>query len=103
MGGDSLRDFPTWYRPKEIVELCHEIGVMRRPGDEIDLSELDREIPALRAKLRYVDAPLLEIASSEIRHRAAEGLPIRYYLPERVYAYILEHGLYDVHGCTKIP
>jgi nicotinate-nucleotide adenylyltransferase len=94
MGGDSLRNFPSWHRPKEIVELCYEIGVMRRPGDQIDLSELDRKIPTLRAKLRYVDAPLLEIASSEIRHRAGAGLPIRYYLPEAVYAYIRAHGLY---------
>ncbi len=94
MGGDSLRDFPSWYRPQEIVEICYEVGVMRRPDDKIDLSELVRKIPALRAKIRYVDAPLLEIASSEIRRRAAQSLPIRYYLPENVYAYIRSHKLY---------
>ncbi len=95
MGGDSLQNFPTWRRPTDIVTACHEIGVMRRPGDKIDLSELDKEVPTLRAKVRYVDAPLLEIASREIRRRASLGLPIRYYLPEAVYAYIQEHKLYN--------
>ena len=95
MGGDSLHDLPSWHRPEDIVSACHEIGVMRRPGDRIDLSELDKIIPSLRAKLRYVDAPLLEIASREIRRRAAEGFPIRYYLPNAVYRYIQENKLYD--------
>jgi len=95
MGGDSLRDFLTWHRPADIVAACHEIGVMRRPGDVIDLSEFDMAIPSLRSKLRYIDAPLLEIASSEIRHRAGQGSPIRYYLPDPVYGYIQEYGLYD--------
>ena len=95
MGGDSLRNFPSWHRPEDILAACHEIGVMRRPGDRIDLSELDEKIPSLRSKLRYVDAPLLEIASRQIRRRAAQGRPIRYYLPDAVYSYIQEHRLYD--------
>ncbi len=95
MGGDSLRNLPSWHRPEDIIFACHEIGVMRRPGDLIDLSKLDQVLPSLRAKLRYVDAPLLEIASREIRRRAAAGLPIRYYLPDAVYHYIQENKLYD--------
>ena len=95
MGGDSLHDFLSWHRPADIVAACHEIGVMRRPDDFIDLSELDMAIPNIRSKLRFVDAPLLEIASSEIRRRAALGLPIRYYLPNPVYDYIRDYGLYD--------
>ncbi len=99
MGGDSLRDFPSWHRPDEILRACHEIGVMRRPGDLIDLSELDKTIPSLRSKLRYVDAPLLEISSRQIRRRATQGRPIRYYLPDAIYNYIQEHLLYDF----KVP
>ena len=95
MGGDSLHNLPSWHRPEEIISACYEIGVMRRPGDLIDLSELDKIFPNLRPKLRYVDAPLLEIASSEIRRRAKAGLPIRYYLADAVYGYIQENRLYD--------
>jgi len=94
IGGDSLHDLPTWHRPAELVSACAKIGVMRRAGDRIDLTGLEAQIPGLSAKVRYIDAPLLEIASHEIRERAAAGLPFRYYLLPAVYKYILEHRLY---------
>ena len=94
MGGDSLRDLPAWHRPIDLVaELCF-IGVMRRPGDSIDLPALEKIIPGLAAKVRYVDAPLLDIAAHEIRQRVADGRPFRYFLPPAVYDYIVEHNLY---------
>ena len=93
MGGDSLRDLPTWHRPADFVSACHAIGVMRRPGDSIDTAKLEDAVAGLRSKVRFVDAPLLEISSSEIRRRAAKRWPIRYYLPPQVYAYIQEKGL----------
>jgi nicotinate-nucleotide adenylyltransferase len=94
MGGDSLRDLPTWHRPNDFVSACHLIGVMRRPGDAVELGVLEERLPGLTAKVRFVDAPLLEIAAREIRSRIAEGRPFRYFLPERVYEYIDSHGLY---------
>lgn len=94
IGGDSLHDLPTWHQPLDLVTACHRIGVMRRPGDSIDLSALERELPGLTDRVRFVDAPLLEIASSQIRKRISEGRPYQYYLPESVYSYIKEHKLY---------
>jgi nicotinate-nucleotide adenylyltransferase len=94
MGGDSLRDLPTWHRPADLVAALRYIGVMRRPGDSIDLPALEKTIPGLTAKVRYVDAPLLDIAAHEIRQRVADGRPYRYFLPPAVYAYIVEHNLY---------
>ncbi|HEY5269674.1 MAG TPA: nicotinate-nucleotide adenylyltransferase [Anaerolineales bacterium] len=94
MGGDSLRDLPTWHRPADLVTSLRFIGVMRRPGDSIDLPALEKTIPGLTAKVRYVDAPLLDIAAHEIRQRVADGRPYRYFLPPAVYAYIVEHNLY---------
>ena len=94
LGGDSLRDLPTWHRPADLVAACHQIGVMRRPGDSIDMTLLDAKIPGLKGKVKFVEAPLLEIASSEIRRRAARGLPFKYYLLPTVYQYIQENKLY---------
>ena len=94
LGGDSLRDLPTWHRPADLVAACHQIGVMRRPGDSIDMASLEKKIPGLNSKVKFVEAPLLEIASSEIRRRAARGLQFRYYLLPTVYQYIQEHNLY---------
>lgn len=94
IGGDSLRDLPTWHRPVEFVAACHSIGVMRRPGDSIDLPVLEKAIPGLTDKVRFVESPLLDIAAHEIRARVAEGRPFRYFLPEGVYRYIRKHRLY---------
>ena len=94
MGGDSLHDLTTWHEPAKLVGECDEIGVMRRPDISIDLPGLDRQIPGIAAKVRFVDAPLLEIASHEIRKRAADGEPFRYYVPAGVYEYIVKTGLY---------
>ena len=94
LGGDSLRDLPTWHRPADLVAACHQIGVMRRPGDSIDMASLEKKIPGLKSKVKFVEAPLLEIASSEIRRRATHGLPFRYYLLPAVYQYIQEYHLY---------
>jgi nicotinate-nucleotide adenylyltransferase len=94
IGGDSLHDLPTWHQPREILYRAHWVGVMRRPGEETNLEALEHELPGITSKVHYVDAPLLEIASSEIRERVAAGKPFRYYLPLQVYKYINEHQLY---------
>jgi nicotinate-nucleotide adenylyltransferase len=95
IGGDSLHDLPTWHQPQEFLYAAHWVGVMRRPGEETNLDALERELPGIRSKVHYVDAPLLEIASHEIRERVATGKPFRYYLPQPVYDYINEHHLYQ--------
>ncbi len=95
MGGDSLQELPTWHRPVDLLEACDEIGVMRRPGDVVDVEAVDNAVAGLKSRLRFVDAPLLEIASREIRQRVQEGHPCRYYLPRAVYDYIRGKGLYQ--------
>jgi nicotinate-nucleotide adenylyltransferase len=100
MGGDSLRDLPTWHRPADFVSACSLIGVMRRPGDAVDLAELEKSLPGLSAKVRIVEAPLIDIAARDIRARIAEGRPFRYFLPARVFEYIESHGLYHLHGIS---
>jgi len=98
MGGDSLRDLPTWKRPLDFLVTCHAVGVMRRPGDAVDLTELESELPALSEKVIFVASPLLEISAREIRRRVASGEPVQYYLPPRVYEIILDRGLYQATG-----
>jgi len=94
MGGDALHSLPTWHRVRDFLDLCDELGVMRRPGDEIDLTIVEACLPGVVAKVRFVHAPLLQIAASELRERAEKGAPIRYYLPDAVYALIQEWRLY---------
>ncbi len=94
MGSDSLRDLPTWHLPLEFIKRCKEIGVMHRPGDFARLDEVEAQLPGVSARVRWILAPLLEIASSDIRQRARDGRPYRYFLPQGVYDLIFKHGLY---------
>jgi len=95
IGGDSLASLPAWRSPADLVRACREIGVMRRPGQTVELEAVEAAIPSLKEKVRFVDAPLLEISSREIRKRIAEGRSFRYFLPQAVYDYIAAQGLYS--------
>ncbi len=94
MGGDSLGDIPTWYTPQKFVAICDAIGVMRRPGDKIDLGWLESQIPGIAPKVQFLETPLIEIAASQIRSRIRQGKPFRFFLPQSVYKIIRENGLY---------
>jgi nicotinate-nucleotide adenylyltransferase len=95
IGADSLRDLPTWHLPVELVQACDGIGVMRRPSAEFDLTRLEAQLPGLRERLRFVDAPLLEVSSRDIRLRASRGRPYRFLVPEGVWELIQENNLYE--------
>lgn len=94
MGGDSLKDLPGWYKPDEFIKACNLIGVMHRPGEPIDLKELEYQLPGIKNKVRFMEAPLLTIASQEIRQRIHDSRAFRYYLDGKVYKYILKNHLY---------
>lgn len=103
MGGDSLRDLPTWGRPEVILQHC-SLGVFRRPGAVFDLDELDTLLPSLKAKVRFVEAPPLDMASQEIRPRVLNGQPLTGLVPEAVAQLIVARGLYrDEEIATPVP
>ena len=94
MGGDSLADLPSWHTPELFVKSCDEFGVMLRPTRQVDLATLERLLPGVEMKTHFVQAPLLEIASSELRQRIAAGQSYRFYLFPGVQRVIQERGLY---------
>ncbi len=97
MGGDSLVGLlHDWHKEDEFIANCDLIGVMRRPQDELELTPIAERFPGILEKIRFVEAPLLEIASSQIRRRVREGRPYCFYLPEPVRRVIAERGIY--HG-----
>jgi len=96
IGGDSLRNLPSWHEPQQFVDACGALGVMCRPGDQADLWGLDSIIYGIAEKVEFIDAPLLEISSSQIRRRIREGRMFRYYVPREVEEIIRERGVYKV-------
>lgn len=95
IGGDSLRDLPTWRDPQGLIAEIECLGVMRRPRSRIDVERLEKLMPGLSAKVRFIQTPHLDISSSQVRQRAAEGKTYRYFLPEKVYEIVESLRLYQ--------
>jgi nicotinate-nucleotide adenylyltransferase len=97
VGSDTLVDLHSWYKVDELLNLC-EVASFLRPGescldaiaDKVHLPDEHRK----RLLKNVIEAHLVEISSTEIRMRIAEGLGIRYLVPPEVEMYIYEHGLY---------
>ena len=95
VGGDMAPGLPGWREPEAVLELA-ELGGRRARGrrraDVID--ELSR--PARRPRARdFFDMPRIDISSSLVRRRVAEGLPIRYLVPDAV-----ARAIADARACT---
>lgn len=94
IGGDSLADLPNWRLIADLVAGVSKIGVLRRPGDDVDLVALEAQIPGLTSKLHFIDALLQPVSSSELKRRIATGGMYRYYVTPEVYEYIENNQLY---------
>ena len=94
IGEDSLYDLPTWYQPQALVDEVAGIGVMRRPGKVVDIAVLEAALPGISSKVAFVEAPLLEISSSQVRQRISKGEAFQYYLLPAVYELIQTHAYY---------
>lgn len=95
MGGDSLRDLPTWHRPADLIYLC-KLAVMQRPGIEADAGGHEAILPGITGRVVKINAPLIEISSTEIVTRLAQSKSIRYQVSDAVREYIMSHRLYGV-------
>ena len=67
---------------------------MERPGARTNIDKLEKTIPGLRDKVKWVEAPLLEISSRRIRKKIERGEPVKYYLQDEVYKLIESNNLY---------
>lgn len=86
MGSDNLSTLHKWKDYKMILD-NHDIYVYPRPlsdGGEF------RNHP----RVRWVEAPLIELSSTFIRQAIREGKDVRFMMPESVAAYVDEMNFY---------
>lgn len=95
LGADSLFSIEEWSHFREIFPSCIILAAMR---DDKDAKRMQLQINYLKeryqARIDLLRAPLVEISSTAIRRRAAQGLSARYMVPDAVADYIAEHQLY---------
>jgi nicotinate-nucleotide adenylyltransferase len=94
LGWDSLLSLPLWFEASRLIEICRIVAAPR-PGYPLpDVSKIEKDLPGLSQRCIVMEGPLIDISSTVIRQRVAEGLPIDEMVPPAVAGYIREKGLY---------
>ncbi|MGL6196217.1 MAG: nicotinate-nucleotide adenylyltransferase [Thermoguttaceae bacterium] len=97
LGADMFNDLPNWFKTNEICNLAIPI-VAHRPGFSLPYYEaLSHYISQSRLEMfkhYLVHMPQIELSSSQIRKRVAEGRSIRFQVPRTVETYIHNHKIY---------
>jgi len=94
-GADAIIEIETWRDPERLFSLCQFIAA-HRPGFPVHfIQEGLRQLEErFGCRILEVDAPALEVSSTDIRRRVRESRSIRYLVPEAVEDYIRGNGLY---------
>lgn len=98
IGGDSLLYLHKWYRYEELLKgmvfLAAVRGGMVQSRDELEkTAQIFRE--KYGARIHFIKMPQIEISSTALRHRAAAGKSLQYYMPDGVAEYITARRLYS--------
>jgi nicotinate-nucleotide adenylyltransferase len=108
MGIDALLHFPSWHRWEDILKQAHLI-IAHRPHYHLPQTGIVAELIKQRLKsnsealqeslagyiLLHPVTPL-EISATDIRKQIAMGKSPQFLLPDNVYKYIQQHGVYDI-------
>lgn len=85
MGSDSFQNIHRWKNFQQILA-NYPIYIYRRPGFEATVPD--------GARIQILEAPLLNISSSQIRTLIRSGKSARYLVPDEAYEYILANRYY---------
>jgi nicotinate-nucleotide adenylyltransferase len=93
LGGDQAAALPEWHEPEQVLELA-QVAVVERTN--WSRNAVGIRVGRLRGaeRIRYLDMPIIQVSSSSVRRRIAAGLPIRYFVPDRVASFIDAKDLY---------
>ncbi len=88
IGMDSLAAFAQWREPETIIQLAQLLVYPRLEADPQSVR------PEFLRACRILDAPIVEISSTEIRRRLQSNNTVRYLVPESVRYYLEANRLY---------
>jgi nicotinate-nucleotide adenylyltransferase len=101
LGGDQARSIPAWREPEAILALA-TLGVAEREDvKRADIIETLCRVEGARGRVTFFDMPRIDLSSSLIRRRVAEGRPVRYLVTDPVADYIAAEGLYRAEVATE--
>ena len=95
LGADSLFQITKWAKPERIFANCRLLAAVR---DDKTVADMETQIGRLKEEYQAVIFLLkidcMDISSSQIRRKVADGISIEADVPAAVRAYIEEKGLY---------
>ncbi|MBR4367704.1 MAG: nicotinate-nucleotide adenylyltransferase [Prevotella sp.] len=86
IGGDNWTTFHRWYHADDILS-HYSLAVYPRKDNPIDTATLPPNV-------QLINAELLDISSTEVRHRITKGQDISHLVPPRVAELITKNHLY---------
>jgi nicotinate-nucleotide adenylyltransferase len=103
VGGDSLVDSP-WQRFDIVLDNIDAFAIAPRAERAPERVErlMEALAPEQRRKLRVLDLPALNGSASLVRAQLARGGSIRYLVPDFVWRYIEERGLYRAAATANV-
>ena len=94
VGGDMASSLPSWREPEAVLELARVAVAEREEHRRHEIAERVGGLRGAQERIVFFTMSRLDISSSDIRRRVAEGRPIRWLVPGEVADDIERHGLY---------
>jgi nicotinate-nucleotide adenylyltransferase len=93
-GADQAAGLPGWREPAAVLELAELAVAEREAVHREDVLDELYGLPGVPERVHFFPMPRIDISSSLVRRRVAEGRPIRWLVPEAVEREIVSRGLY---------
>ena len=92
LGADQALRLAQWHEPQRVLRAA-TLAIVEREGVEIE--EAEAAVNAVgEARIEAFSMPRIDVSSTDVRRRVAEGQPYRFLVPEPVADRIERMGLY---------
>jgi nicotinate-nucleotide adenylyltransferase len=92
MGADQTLTFAEWHQPERVLRAA-TVAIVERAG--VPIEDAEAAIRAVGpARVARFTMPRIDVSSTEVRRRVAEGRPYEFLVPEAVAERIEQLGLY---------
>ena len=101
VGGDMLRDFPTWKEPEDILNNATLAVCGRNERNGWWLEEEQSFYQKFGKNFAQIAYNGADVSSTKIRVMAGAGMDLTPYMPMSVAEYIRDKGLYYIEGARE--
>ena len=92
LGADQALRLAEWHEPERVLRAA-TLAIVER--EEVPIEEAQAAVSAVgQARVEPFSMPRIDVSSTEVRRRVAEGRPYRFLVPEPVADRIERVGLY---------